>query len=431
MSDRFHINPQTGNPGVCRAKYSCRFGGSEEHFDSKVEAREDYEMRMSAPEINEVKAVRDLKSEIVLPETTDWNQVDFRLKAIQDWPGGWTVKEKENLASVLKLNAVLSKENMTDADWETAHKLLSHMNPQTNKSPSAYGKDDAYLRRDANLIRLAEDLMNRKRAYDYPESTAPKREKFDAIIGLAEAQKAAVISSNVHERYKDEPYITIHKDAEKYLDRALDRIAAGEKYETVEQVGSGTVNNSLLPERDRLFRLIANANTDDANTYNNQLYLATAFPERELKDAIKRAGLENITVSHFANGREDGLAYTVMTPDGGSRTFSVYEHRNSDSIIINGKANWKHGDLPYSADSKNQFFAEFAPDDKKQAADALVFFMKDAQRGDIDNDADLASKVERRDWRSILSESIPGYGEWVDKTFPDNEITEDPRKLGF
>lgn len=431
MSDKFHINPQTGNPGVCRAKYSCRFGGSEEHFDSKVEAREDYEMRMSAPEINEVKVVRDLRSEIVLPETSDWNQVDFRLKSIQDWPAGWTVKEKENLASVLKLNEVLSKENMTDADWEKAHKIYSHMHPQTSKSPSAYGKDDAYKRRDANLIGLAEDLMNRKRAYDYPESNAPERERMDSIIGLADAQKAAVISYNVQERYKADPYHNLHKDAEQHLDKALDRIAAGEKYEPIEQIGQAPINNSLLPERDRLFRLISNTDPEDPNQFNNQLYLATAFPERELKDSLKNAGVENITVSHFENGREHGLAYTVMTPDGSSRTFSVYEHRNSDSIIINGKTNWKHGELPFAADSKDQFFAEFAPENRKQAADALVFFMKDAQRGDIDSDKDLASKVERRDWRAILTESVPGYGEWVDKVYPDNEITEDPRKLGF
>ena len=61
-----------------------------------------------------------------------------------------------------------------------------------------------------------------------------------------------------------------------------------------------------------------------------------------------------VNVSSFNNGREYGLVYTVDTPSGDKRSFSVYEHRNSDSIIINGKTNWnKNEDLPYAADSKN------------------------------------------------------------------------------
>jgi hypothetical protein len=39
----YHVNPETGNPGVCRAKISCRFGDSDKHFDSKEAAREAYE----------------------------------------------------------------------------------------------------------------------------------------------------------------------------------------------------------------------------------------------------------------------------------------------------------------------------------------------------------------------------------------------------
>jgi hypothetical protein len=33
---KYHINPTTGNVGVCKAKHQCRFGG--EHFDSKKDA---------------------------------------------------------------------------------------------------------------------------------------------------------------------------------------------------------------------------------------------------------------------------------------------------------------------------------------------------------------------------------------------------------
>lgn len=47
---KFHINPETGNPGICNAKVRCRFGGAEEHYDSKEAARAAFE---STREVNE------------------------------------------------------------------------------------------------------------------------------------------------------------------------------------------------------------------------------------------------------------------------------------------------------------------------------------------------------------------------------------------
>jgi len=37
------MNPETGNPGVCRAMVRCRFGEGVEHYPSKEEAREAFE----------------------------------------------------------------------------------------------------------------------------------------------------------------------------------------------------------------------------------------------------------------------------------------------------------------------------------------------------------------------------------------------------
>jgi hypothetical protein len=295
------------------------------------------------------------------------------------------------------------------------------------RSTSWNSNDKSWKSREKQLVNLAADLINRKRAYNMPESNAPEREKMDAIIGLGDAQKAVIKTYN-EQTMSDKPYNIFNENAEQYLDKALDRIAAGEKYEPIEALGGSGVNNSLVPDRDRLFRQISNPDSED---FKNQIYLATAFPERELKDSLKKAGVENVSVSDFENGREFGLAYTVMTPDGDSRTFSVYEHRVTDSIIINGKTNWKHDEQPRSGDSSNHFFAEFAAGDRKQAADALAFFMKEAQKGELDNDENLVKKAEHRDWRAILTDSLPGYGEWAEKHFPDTSITEDPRKLGF
>ena len=44
---RYHINPRTGNPGICRAKKSCPFGDlATAHYSSKTEARRAYEAAM-------------------------------------------------------------------------------------------------------------------------------------------------------------------------------------------------------------------------------------------------------------------------------------------------------------------------------------------------------------------------------------------------
>jgi len=51
----YHINPETGNPGICRAnKKPCPHGGAENHFESKEEARASFEKRQQ-PSFNKVK----------------------------------------------------------------------------------------------------------------------------------------------------------------------------------------------------------------------------------------------------------------------------------------------------------------------------------------------------------------------------------------
>lgn len=40
---KFHVNPETGEPGICRAKVKCKFGGDSEHFTSEEAARSSFE----------------------------------------------------------------------------------------------------------------------------------------------------------------------------------------------------------------------------------------------------------------------------------------------------------------------------------------------------------------------------------------------------
>ena len=44
MAVRYHVNPETGNPNVCRAKLKCPYGGDSLHYDSKEAARASFEL---------------------------------------------------------------------------------------------------------------------------------------------------------------------------------------------------------------------------------------------------------------------------------------------------------------------------------------------------------------------------------------------------
>lgn len=100
----------------------------------------------------------------------------------------------------------------------------------------------------------------------------------------------------------------------------------------------------------------------------------------------------DITVGTFTNNRECGLTFYLngVTNDKGqykswvfgSRmnlgfTWCVYEHRNSDSIIINGKEGLvsANGDLPYIGESKSDYLAEYRYNQHLEVADKLAEFM--------------------------------------------------------
>lgn len=69
----------------------------------------------------------------------------------------------------------------------------------------------------------------------------------------------------------------------------------------------------------------------------------------------------HIAVGTFTNCRECGLTFRVMSKRAEAFTWCIYEHRNSDNIIINGKEGYitMNGELPYKGDSKYIYIASF------------------------------------------------------------------------
>lgn len=84
-----------------------------------------------------------------------------------------------------------------------------------------------------------------------------------------------------------------------------------------------------------------------------------------------------VTINCFTNCREQGLTYVCHA--GKSFTWCTYEHRNTDSIIINGKPGYVNlnGDLPYSGDSKWEYLKEFGYNEFDECADALTEMILD------------------------------------------------------
>ena len=84
----------------------------------------------------------------------------------------------------------------------------------------------------------------------------------------------------------------------------------------------------------------------------------------------------DIGVGTFTNCRECGLTFRVWSKSlkGHCFTFCVYEHRNSDQIIINGKKGCidMAGDLPYKGDSSSAYLASFPCGEYDKAADKLA-----------------------------------------------------------
>lgn len=314
---KYHINPETGNPGVCRANIQeCRFKmAPDEHFDTKEEARANYER---------VMATHELRTRLA-DEWESRQLMTARLDELFELRG----KGGDDLA-------------------EEREMLYEKLDDQSSKI--------AYLRDEING-------QAPKHVIDFPNT-----------IGLQGAQQEVVDSQN------QGVYARFDSMAVPNLGRTMTRYYNGE-------VPQHEDHWKLVLKEDKLLKALR-AKDDDAN-----LKLALIFPEKNLKPVLERLGVQDVLVSSFDNAREYGLVYTVLTPSGNTRSFSVYEHRNTDNVIINGLTNWNKKSSPwgpYAADSKDTYFASFRYDtDHDEVAEKLGGYLKEAQAGTLPTDTEL------------------------------------------
>jgi len=406
--DKIHFNSAV----ECDAEILRRAGRGQEAISFLKKTRKPFDAS-SFDEERELERTRGA-STYDNYDNLDSNIAQFLAGRIRRWTyTDWTDEERENLMDVNRVIDLLEKEKPSPRELAKAKKILEELHPDDRGVDyDRYGRRFDGItnsdRRDRNIIALGELVYLQAVARTSThERTAPARETNEELLGLRETQLQVLKQFNEPGYEFMEGRTHYGDSAYEYFDESVDRIIAGENLDELsDEHGYGP---SVVPAHDRLVKAIKD---------KQGLYLSLVLPERELKREMERTGLTGVSTSPFYNSREWGNVYTVMTPDGGTRSFSVYEHRNSDSIIINGTTNWDGESLPYSGETKNHFFAEIPVEDYERAASTLTYFMKSAQNGSLEDDSYLMRNAPKRDWTAILGRTVPGFREWHESNAP-------------
>lgn len=401
----YHVGKN--GPAFCPAKQRCRLGDVP-HF-ATLEEGAAYQQALALRENNgsPLEAAQKRKTRRKDLDQLNLDETQERLSALH----------KKRLSAAREIKEAYDEIERINNPSGSRRGVIVY---STSSTPDEKRRKAALVER-ANrgwtvLQDTDEDLEKlQRRTEELTGNVAPERPgPPPQIMGLRDAQKALFVSQNLigTTSNNDRKFFT-QGDPEAYLDESLNRFHAGHVPHEIEGDTQGVTRSS----RDKFLYALTDSSNHMVST--SATYATYVMPERELKEELERLELEDVWVSPLLNGREEGLVYTVLTPTGDSRSFSVYEHRNTDSLVINGQTNWDpiespHG--PYGGGQKrgkNDFFAEVASGDYKTTARTLGYFLKEAQAGRLEDDITLANNAEHRDWNAILSESIPGYSDWL------------------
>lgn len=410
---KYHISAK-GNPAICRAKYSCRLGGNNEHFNSKERAALEVEMRNETEfmENPDKTAAAFIAKRHKNPEKYSYYAHLYEDISEKKY-GPWTAKDKKSLVQAQKVVELAHA-----GEFETAYDIYERI-------------EDNRVRYSGKRTRMHDLKMLTHTTLDYSYNKSKpdfftKDPDYTENTGLVGVRDAAVNVLKEETKYYGEkrddkgliiPWMSDEK-AESMIAYASSRShdQAESDYEKLNDHESG------------VFGLSENNLIVAATGESQQLYLTAGFPNRELKEEMEKQGVSNVFVSSFLNGREAGLTYTVMVRGNQTRTFSVYEHRNFDTVVINGQTNWNGEDLPYTADDKHRFFAEIPGGEYQRVAKDLTYFLKAAQNNILDDDDTLDERASRVDHMSNLIRTIPGFADWVKRqggTLPDENPSDD------
>ena len=137
---KYHVNPDTGRPNICRAKIKCDFGENTPHFSSKEAAREGYEKQMAEETISDsfskspklpTKNPLDAKIAAAEAEAVKWERAAARghdtsrgAQALRDRASS-ARRAADNLKASAKGSDVESSSQANDAKKPLANKKQS------------------------------------------------------------------------------------------------------------------------------------------------------------------------------------------------------------------------------------------------------------------------------------------------------------------
>ena len=236
---RYHVNPTTGDPGVCRAEKNCPFGSIDEHYDSREAAAAAYEAKQKLDEhfahLQKVDETEELVSQLDKLETQR-REVEARLDELMTARGGEIdqamslrnqiiARKRDFLSSVplkkmnqkLLVAAIFAESNFTpeaNSKLDFAIRLATELHEGTVRKGDVQGRRDTPyvehpLRNTLRLVRLGvrdEELLSATVLHDTVEDCARKfvasQKSVDARITEAEARQLLLkhIEDNINPR---------------------------------------------------------------------------------------------------------------------------------------------------------------------------------------------------------------------------------------
>lgn len=144
MAEKFHINPETGNPNKCVAKPgNCRFGSDTNHYDSKDAARADYEQTMSGESV--VKKTRaELAEEERVKACREHDEAYYAHMELQHRAQSVAIGHLRQLANAsgLRITERTRPNNVFDAADAAIERLGTHSRAESIKELMEQTHDD-------------------------------------------------------------------------------------------------------------------------------------------------------------------------------------------------------------------------------------------------------------------------------------------------
>lgn len=209
---KFHVNPETGNPNICKATKKCRFGDDADHYESKKEARDAYESSMMKQTVDRNKELKKRKK-IIGPSMDEiaagletpagFSRLDSEEGPYYEGDSPFKVITLEGDGITIKVNL-----NGSDEDYFIGDGHVSFESSKGTRTFDRYGVEDSFYIENppkwANTNKKPVDIVGETNATirDFIDRKVPEaRARIDSketVPGLGllvgDSQKKALLS---------------------------------------------------------------------------------------------------------------------------------------------------------------------------------------------------------------------------------------------